>query len=173
MSGVLVAGIAAAMGADVAADLQSGLPASHFAIHVAVVAMVASYAAHLVRLAARQRGRAAEIGKDLTAARHEAERWRSEAVEAIRGFGVAIDQQLSRWQLTEAERQVAVLLLKGLSHKEIAQGRQTTEQTVRQQALALYRKAGLGGRSELAAFFLSDVLSHVAAREAMAKLPGV
>lgn len=52
----------------------------------------------------------------------------------------------------------ALLLLKGLSHKVIAEVRATSERTVRQQALAVYRKAGLAGRAELAAFFLEDLL---------------
>lgn len=33
-----------------------------------------------------------------------------------------------------------------------------SEATVRQQARALYQKAGLGGRYDLAAFFLEDLL---------------
>ena len=63
-----------------------------------------------------------------------------------------------RWSLTPAEKEVALLLLKGLSHKEIAQARSITEATARQQARAVYRKAGLSGRNELAAFFLEDLL---------------
>lgn len=63
-----------------------------------------------------------------------------------------------RWGLTPAEQDIALLLLKGLSHKEIAQVRAVSETTVRQQARSLYRKAGLSGRSDLAAFFLEDLL---------------
>jgi len=50
------------------------------------------------------------------------------------------------------------MLLKGLSHKEIAAMRQTSERTIREQARAVYRKSGLAGRSSLAAFFLEDLL---------------
>jgi DNA-binding NarL/FixJ family response regulator len=53
---------------------------------------------------------------------------------------------------------VALLLLKGLSHKEVAGLREVSETTVRQQARAIYRKAGLSGRHDLAAFFLEDLL---------------
>jgi DNA-binding NarL/FixJ family response regulator len=53
---------------------------------------------------------------------------------------------------------VASLLLKGLSHKEIAEVRRVSEATARQQARAVYKKAGLSGRNELAAFFLEDLL---------------
>jgi len=51
-----------------------------------------------------------------------------------------------------------LLLLKGLSHKEIAEVRNVSETTVRHQARSLYRKAGLSGRNDLAAFFLEDLL---------------
>jgi DNA-binding NarL/FixJ family response regulator len=77
---------------------------------------------------------------------------------ALRGLGEAIDRQFERWKLTPAEREVGLLLLKGLSQKEAAAARSTTETTVRQQALAIYRKSGLRNRSELAAFFLEDLL---------------
>jgi len=49
-------------------------------------------------------------------------------------------------------------LLKGLSHREIADIRGVSERTVRQQSRALYRKAGLSGRADLAAYFLEDLL---------------
>jgi DNA-binding NarL/FixJ family response regulator len=57
-----------------------------------------------------------------------------------------------------AEREVALLLVKGLSSNEIATVRATSERTVRQQSQAVYRKAGVAGRAELAAFFLEDLL---------------
>jgi len=85
-------------------------------------------------------------------------RWRAEAEEALRGLGAAIDRQFERWGLSPAEREVALHLLKGLSLKDAALERKTSERTVRQQALAVYRKAGLAGRAELAAFFLEDLL---------------
>ncbi|MCP4037721.1 MAG: LuxR family transcriptional regulator, partial [bacterium] len=69
-----------------------------------------------------------------------------------------IDAQFDRWSLTPTERQVALLLLKGLGHKEVAATLDRSERTVRQHAIAVYRKSGLGGRAELAAFFLEDLL---------------
>jgi DNA-binding CsgD family transcriptional regulator len=88
----------------------------------------------------------------------DARRWNREAQEVLEGLGAAIDKQFDRWGLTPAERDVAVLQLKGLRHKEIAALRQTSERTVRQQALVVYRKSGLNGRNDLAAFFLEDLL---------------
>ena len=76
----------------------------------------------------------------------------------LQGLGAALDRQFERWALSEAEKEVALLLLKGLSHKEIAELRSVTEATARQQARAMYKKAGLSGRAHLAAFFLEDLM---------------
>lgn len=88
----------------------------------------------------------------------EANDWKTEAQKYILGLSQSIDQQLTKWNLSAAEKEVALLLLKGLSLKEIAEVRQTTEKTARAQSIAIYSKSGLSGRSELAAFFLEDLL---------------
>ena len=95
---------------------------------------------------------------DLFEARVEADQWKKESSELLEGLGVAIDRQFERWNLTKAEAEVGLFLLKGLSHKEIATMRETSERTVREQSRALYRKSGLTGRSSLSAFFLEDLL---------------
>ena len=69
----------------------------------------------------------------------------------------SIDMQLNQWNLTRSEKEVAFLLIKGLSTKEIAEYRSTAEKTTRAQATAIYSKSGLSGRSQLAAFFLEDL----------------
>lgn len=110
-----------------------------------------------VTLSARVRETHA-LHRELSETREEARQWQHEARELLRGLSAAIDHQFDRWELTEAEKEVALLLLKGLSHKEIAALRQTSEATTRQQARAVYKKADLSGRNELAAFFLEDLL---------------
>jgi DNA-binding CsgD family transcriptional regulator/F0F1-type ATP synthase assembly protein I len=88
----------------------------------------------------------------------EAEKWREQSRNYVEGLSQAIDQQLTTWNLSSAEKEVAFLLLKGLSLKDIALVRKTTEKTARAQSAAIYSKSGLSGRSELAAFFLEDLL---------------
>jgi len=88
----------------------------------------------------------------------EAELWQERSKSYLEGLSKLIEQQLTDWNLTPAEREVAFLLLKGLSLKEIARLRGTTEKTARVQSMAIYSKAGLTGRSELSAFFLEDLL---------------
>jgi DNA-binding CsgD family transcriptional regulator len=150
--------IAILVGADVAADALSGTTPIHLLAELAATAFALTGVALLWRRMEAVRRTAASLGHDLQSAREEAERWRREAGDALLGLAVAIDRQFERWGLTGAEREIALLLLKGLSHKEVATVRDTTERTVRQQSLAIYRKAGLGGRAELAAFFLEDLL---------------
>lgn len=65
--------------------------------------------------------------------------------------------EFDAWGLTNAEREVAMLLLKGLGHKQIAAQTNRSERTVRQHAVVVYNKAGLSSRAELAAFFLQDL----------------
>ena len=88
----------------------------------------------------------------------ERDRWRERATRLLHGLGSEIDSQFERWSLTPAERQVAMLLLKGLGHKEAASVLDRSERTVRQHAVSVYRKSGLAGRAELSAFFLEDLL---------------
>ncbi len=118
----------------------------------------------LFQLIHRQREEQLALMHDLELARAQGQRWRSEVRTLLNGLGEAIDAQFSRWDLTEAEREVALLLLKGLSRKEMATVRATSERTVRAQARSLYAKAGLTGRAALAAFFLEDLLAPIEAR---------
>ncbi len=96
--------------------------------------------------------------RDLNLVQEDFARFQSEARGYLEGLGRVIDGQFAQWQLTEAERQVGLLMLKGLSFKEIGIVRQTSERTVRQQAQGIYAKAGIAGRIEFAAFFLEDLL---------------
>lgn len=147
----LFASIALLIGWDVIADYREGAHIEHIVFELFIL----SAAAVGVVLLWRQLHRATA---DLASARVETEQWRRENGELIQGLGVAINKQFNTWQLTKAEAQVGLFLLKGLSHKEIAQIRQTSERTIREQSRALYRKSGLSGRSELSAYFLEDLL---------------
>jgi putative tricarboxylic transport membrane protein len=111
------------------------------------------------RILAKRRERI--LSHDLEEAREEAERRTREAQELLHGLGEEIEKQFETWTLTSAEKEVGRLMLKGLRHKEIAEIRHTSERTVRQQALSIYRKAGLEGRTDLAAYFLEDLLPPI------------
>jgi DNA-binding CsgD family transcriptional regulator len=104
--------------------------------------------------------------RDLEIARAEGNGWREKVRSHLAGLKNGIDQQFAEWGMTTAEREVGLLLLKGLSHKEVAALRATTEATVRQQAQAIYRKSNLPGKTAFCAYFLEDLLGPQTASEA-------
>jgi DNA-binding CsgD family transcriptional regulator len=123
-----------------------------------LIVMTAVGVVYLLGRVRRQHEEQMTLIRDLEVARAEGAQWRGDMRELLQGLGAAIDAQFDRWSLTAAEREVAMLLLKGLSHKEIAAVRGGSEQTARQQARAVYAKAKLSGRAALSAFFLEDLL---------------
>lgn len=160
------AAVAVLAAVDLASDADGLGSIRHVALEgalllVGLVGLVAAIAR--LRALARETGRLTRESADLAArlaeSRAAAESFRAEAAHLVDGLGAAIDAQLGRWGLSPAEKEVAMLLLKGLSHKEIATARGVAEATVRKQAQSLYGKAGLAGRADLAAFFLEDLLA--------------
>jgi DNA-binding CsgD family transcriptional regulator len=165
--GVLVAFSAVALLAalDLASDLREGTTVGHvvaeggvFLVGMLGAIFMARRLMHVVRSERAAREEALTLAERLKASEEEAGRWRDEARDLLKGLGAALDRQFERWALSPAEKEVALLLLKGLSHKEIAEVRTITEATARQQARAVYKKAGLTGRNDLSAFFLEDLL---------------
>jgi DNA-binding CsgD family transcriptional regulator len=75
------------------------------------------------------------------------------------GLRVEMDNQFEKWSMTPAEKDVGLLILKGLSHKEIASLRGTSEATVRQQAQSIYAKSQLPGKTAFSAYFLDDIFA--------------
>jgi DNA-binding CsgD family transcriptional regulator len=143
---------------DLAEDYTKGASALHVIMESGVLLLVAGGIGMLLQRIYRTRAAVRTLQRDLDLVRNESQRWREDSRILLEGLGSAIQQQFVRWELTVAESEVALLLLKGLSLKEIAALRATSERTVREQARCVYRKAGISGRPALAAFFLEDLL---------------
>ena len=69
-----------------------------------------------------------------------------------------LNEHFDDWKLTPAERDVALFLTKGLSTREIAALRGTSEGTIKAQTNAIYRKAKVAGRPQLLGLFIEDLL---------------
>jgi DNA-binding CsgD family transcriptional regulator len=150
---------------DLASDVTAGTTVGHalveggcFLVGLLGATLVARRLMLLTRSERSAREEATLLAERLKVTEADAARWREESRELLDGLGVALDRQFQRWLLSPAEREVALLILKGLSHKEIAAVRSISEATARQQARAIYKKSGLSGRNDLAAFFLEDLL---------------
>lgn len=157
IAGVLAL-IALLAGVDLLIDLRDGVSLWHVGAEATVAVLACLGAFHLMRGAWSLHRRLEAQGRDFSDFRRQAEAWREESRKYLDGLSRSIDAQLDRWQLSAAEKEVAFLLLKGLSLKEIATARGTSGKTARVQSSAVYAKSGLGGRSELSAFFLEDLL---------------
>lgn len=143
---------------DLVLDQPARLLSAHVIFEVLMIALSLSAATYLAR-------GWYTTGVRLTEARRESERlsrerseWQDTASALLSGLGAAIARQFDAWALTPTERRVALMLLKGHSHKRIARLTETSERTVRQHSVAVYRKSGLAGRAELAGFFLDSLM---------------
>ena len=99
-----------------------------------------------------------KMGSNLTQAEEALNTAKQQSNKLKGEFSKIIQSQFDLWNFTQSEREVALLLLKGLTLEEIAAVRETKEKTVRQQVSNLYKKAGISGRHELVAFFFEDLL---------------
>jgi DNA-binding NarL/FixJ family response regulator len=158
LSILLLAVILVVVSIDLAIDYAEGVGAVHVALEGTIFALALGGITYLSWRWMKMRRETRRLAEQLETEREDAKRWRREAKDALEGLGAAIDRQFDRWELTPAEREVALLLLKGFSHKEIAGFRDVSDRTVRQQAHAVYNKADVSGRAELSAFFLEDLL---------------
>ena len=143
---------------DLMTDPVDELRGLHGLIDIALVIVAGSGAVVLGRGWLEAERSLRGMRQSLESDRAERDAWRARAQGVLRGLGEAIDRQFDAWALTAAEKEVALLLLKGFSHKESARLSGRSERTVRQHAVSVYRKSGLGGRAELAAFFFEDML---------------
>ena len=133
-------------------------PVADFFDRVIMIAIMFGAAAVVLRLS-RLGERTDDLESAVERAADEGRVWRLQSRRFLDGLSRAIEAQFTVWNLSPAEADVAGLLLKGASLREIAGLRRTSEATIRQQAQNVYRKSGLSTRSELAAYFLEDLFS--------------
>ncbi|MBL8020781.1 MAG: helix-turn-helix transcriptional regulator [Leptospirales bacterium] len=96
----------------------------------------------------------------LLQARKDLEDFRNKNKEVLRSMREAILLQFQNWGLSPSETRVAEFLIRGYSTRQMGAMLKKSERTVRNQALAVYRKSGMTGRSDLSAFFLQDIMGE-------------
>lgn len=84
---------------------------------------------------------------------------KSESLKFLRGeMDAFVRAKFDSWNLSPAERDIAMYMLKGLSISEIAIARSTAEGTVKAQTSSIFRKTGVGSRMELMSIFMDEFL---------------
>jgi DNA-binding CsgD family transcriptional regulator len=155
---LLAGAVVLASAGDIASDLSHGASLRHVLQEVVLMGLAGALLMRMFLDTRRQR-RELDILKREMARPGGPAKLVSPLIESARKrLSEAVDAQFQEWQLSPGEREIGVLLIKGLSIKEIAMLRDTHEKTVRQQASAIYRKAGVSGRHAFAAWFIEDLL---------------
>ena len=83
-------------------------------------------------------------------------------------FQDAVEQHFRDWQLTEAERDVTLLSIKGISVADMAIMRNTRAGTIKAQSAAIYRKAGVSSRAELLSVMIEELIAGLDLTEPLA-----
>lgn len=143
---------------DVMHDIRLGVPRWHVVEESIIVLAAALGMFYLIFEMRRRTHELVSLRQTLSSSDQQLADITQEMKSARRQYGEAIHAQFDQWQLTDSEQQVAMLLLKGLSFKEISAVRNTKEKTVRQQASTIYAKSGVDGRHAFAAWFLEDFI---------------
>ncbi|MFT6070328.1 MAG: DNA-binding CsgD family transcriptional regulator [Bacteriovoracaceae bacterium] len=98
------------------------------------------------------------VEQDLEETKKLALLWEEKSKHFIREFQAHVTTQFNAWNLSKSEKDISILILQGMSSKEISGVRFTSERTIRNQCRSIYEKSKLSGKSELSAFFLSELI---------------
>ena len=86
-------------------------------------------------------------------------RQQSESLSFLRGeMESFVRGKFEEWNLTAAERDITMYMLKGSSIADIAAARSTAEGTVKAQTSNIFRKTGVASRMELMSLFMDEFL---------------
>jgi len=144
---------------DVLTDIGLGVPTWHIVEESIIVLLSGLGAGYLIYEIYKRSKQLHQLAETLSESNRNLENITEKMLLARKQYSEVIQQQFDDWKLTEGEQQVGMLLLKGLSFKEIAAVRSTKEKTVRQQASSIYSKTNLEGRHEFSGWFLEDFLN--------------
>ncbi len=145
---------------DVIFDTMLGIPIEHIIQEFLLTVLAGVLAIYLIFDMHKRTRKYLEITTNLKVTKHQLAKMSDQFRNARHQFSLAIAEQFEQWMLSESEKEIAIFMLKGLSLKEIAVLRDTKEKTVRQQASAIYAKAGIEGRHALSAWFFEDLLGE-------------
>ena len=86
-------------------------------------------------------------------------RYLAKQLDAAKGaFQSGIDGYFEQWGLSEAEKDIALLTIKGMTISEIAEIRNTKQSTIKTQSSAIYKKAGVSSRAQLVSLLIEELL---------------
>ena len=144
---------------DIGMDVLMGLPLQHMAREIAIEALIIFTAAVSILMMClkyfEEKQNSIKSASELQTIKSTKDKPNEFNKVQLR---LNVDRRLEEWGLSKSEQDIAILILKGLEHQQIAELRNTSEKTVRNQAQTIYEKSGTSGRTELSALFLKELI---------------
>jgi DNA-binding CsgD family transcriptional regulator len=143
---------------DLYIDFSNAAELHHLIQEIVLIALSLILFVYLIRDITWSTKQAKLLSSQLNQSRQHAEQLSQAVIDSKKAFFNAINSQFDVWQLSPREKEIALLMIKGLSNSEIANVCDKSEKTVGHQASAIYKKANVQGRHELAALFFEELL---------------
>lgn len=82
-----------------------------------------------------------------------------ETIQILRGnFDEVLHEKFNSWNLTPAERDITLLIIRGLNVADIAMARNTAPGTIKAQSTSIFRKIGVRSKTELMSLIIDEFL---------------
>ena len=144
---------------DISLDIHEEIAPKHLIIEFLIYVVTIYIGYIFYRFYKLEKKTIKDVQRNISETNTEIKYWQNQNKTLIDGLSKKIHEEFKQWQLTQAETDVALLIIKGFSLEEIAGLRGTSERTIRDQAASVYHKAKLRNRVELSAYFLEELLS--------------
>jgi DNA-binding CsgD family transcriptional regulator len=148
--------------ADITFDFLEGLPMKDMAFDLilegTILLLVLFTANYVWKKFTTEIENKESVEQDLEQTKKLAILWEKKSKHFIQEFQAHVTTQFNEWNLSKSEKEIAILVLQGNSSKEISAIRFTSERTIRNQCRAIYEKSELGGKSDLSAYFLNELI---------------
>ena len=147
---------------DLALDIVKDLPRESLLLEIiiegSILLLVITSSNYIWNILHKVENSNTELERDLISTQERATTWERKSKEFIKEFQSHLTDQFNKWNLTKSEQEIALLLLKGNSAKDISELRRTSLGTIKNQCRSIYEKSGQSNKSELSAYFLGELL---------------
>ncbi len=138
-------------------DLQQGESPLTVWMEILIVSSSLGFVFYITQMLYKNQRQQKEMKQTLAQVRQQLHSSNQRLQQGKEAFRSTIEWQLDEWQLTPTQQDVAILLLRGLDIREIAEIRHVQEKTVRNHLSAIYDKSGLPGRHIFCAWFFEGL----------------
>lgn len=142
---------------DIIKDISEGIPFDHWLHELVIAGVSIIFILYKIYIAFIRDHKIQKMEDQISQQNLEISYYKEKVKSFKHEFNEIINNQFKIWGFTKSETDIALLIIKGLSMKEIAELRGSSEATVRQQSISIYKKSKTENRIQLSAYFLEDL----------------